>query len=86
MSHPLEKRLQWACRRGMLELDLVLLAFFDEQFHRLTADEQILFEALLGEADQDLYAWLLAFKPCPQERFHPLLLKIRTHAECHLAT
>lgn len=85
MSHSLAKRLQWACRRGMLELDLVLLAFFDEQFQHLTAAEQTVFEDLLGEADQDLYAWLLAFKPCPQQRFHPLLLKIRAHAECHLA-
>lgn len=78
-------RLKWACRRGMLELDLVLLAFFDEQFSCLSMEEQSVFEDFLAEADQDLYAWLLAFKPCPQQRFHPLLVKIRHHAERHLA-
>ncbi len=79
------KRLRWACRRGMLELDLVLLPFCDEAFSHLSKPEQKLFEDLLVEADQDLYAWLLAFQPCEDARFHPLLLKIRAHAERHLA-
>lgn len=84
MSHSSDNRLKWACRRGMLELDLVLLPFFDERFPHLNTAEQHLFEELLGEADQDLYAWLLAYKPCHQERFISLLSQIRTHAERHL--
>jgi antitoxin CptB len=33
-------RLRWRSRRGMLELDLLLLPFFDEVFEELESDEQ----------------------------------------------
>jgi antitoxin CptB len=84
MSEPLispAARLKWACRRGMLELDLILLPFFETQFANLSLAEQGDFEALLGSFDQDLYAWLLNFQPCHEERYHPILLKIRTYVQ-----
>lgn len=77
-------RLKWACRRGMLELDLVLLPFFNSEFGQLTQSEQIDFEALLACQDQDLYAWILNFQPCLEPRFHPMLSKIRAHVERQL--
>ncbi|MHA7840599.1 MAG: FAD assembly factor SdhE [Gammaproteobacteria bacterium] len=55
--HP--KRIRWACRRGMLELDVLLLPFFEKSFASLTVTEQAGFVALLSESDQDLYNWLL---------------------------
>lgn len=50
-------RLRWRCRRGMLELDLLLLPFFDEVFSELTADEQAVFVRLLEQDDPDLLQW-----------------------------
>lgn len=51
-------RLRWKCRRGLLELDLVLQRFLLMQYPSLPADEQLAFENLLEAADQDLYEWV----------------------------
>jgi antitoxin CptB len=55
-------RLRWQCRRGMLELDLLLLPFFDRHYLRLNKAEQALFEQLLNYQDPDLYQILLKQK------------------------
>ncbi len=52
-------QIRWQCRRGMLELDLILLKFFDGYFEELTNADQQLFIQLLQEADQTLYGWLM---------------------------
>jgi antitoxin CptB len=52
------KRLQWQCRRGMLELDLFLQRFLQERYSSLNGKEQIIFERLLENNDQDLFVWL----------------------------
>ena len=33
-------RLKWACRRGMLELDVLLQPFVEEAFHDLSDQDQ----------------------------------------------
>lgn len=53
------QRLRWQCRRGMLELDLVLQAFLDKNYLNLTPGDQALFEQLLTYSDQELYAYLI---------------------------
>ena len=50
-------RLRWRARRGMLELDLLLLPFFDEVFHSLPGPEQEVFIRLLEQEDPDLLQW-----------------------------
>lgn len=72
-------KLRWACRRGMLELDLLLLPYFEHNFDQLSLSDQTLFKTLLSEADQDLYAWILNFQACPHENFHQLLMNIRSY-------
>ncbi len=52
-------RLRWQCRRGMLELDLLLLPFFDKYYLDLSPSGQTLFEQLLSYQDQDLYQILV---------------------------
>ena len=51
------KRLRWRSRRGMLELDLLLLPFFDEVFPELTGSQQHTFVKLLDQDDPDLWSW-----------------------------
>lgn len=55
-------RLRWQCRRGMLELDLLLLPFFDRHYLCLNEAERALFEQLLNYQDPDLYQILLRQK------------------------
>ncbi len=52
-------RLRWACRRGMLELDLVLLPFLENSFDSLSEEHKALFEKLLECEDQDMFGWFL---------------------------
>ncbi len=52
-------RLRWASRRGMLELDLILLPFLENVLPGLDSEKQGLFEKLLRCEDQDMYAWFL---------------------------
>ena len=47
-------RIRWHCRRGMLELDLVLNAFVERTFGRLDAGQIDAFRNLLEYPDQEL--------------------------------
>lgn len=67
----------WGCRRGMLELDVMLQRFCNEVFEQLSAEQQQLFIALLEEADQDLHRWLVGAKLCEKPKFQDMLLVIR---------
>jgi len=51
-------RLRWACRRGMLELDVLLNKFLEGAYLQLTNTDQATFMALLECSDQDLFLWL----------------------------
>lgn len=63
------KRLRWACKRGMLELDLLLGPFFDNHYLSLSEEEQYQFKNLLTVDDPSLYAWLIEYErtPIPNE-------------------
>ncbi len=50
-------RLRWRSRRGMLELDLLLLPFFDEVYRDLEPTDQATFQRLLEQDDPDLWLW-----------------------------
>lgn len=52
-------QLYWQSRRGMWELDLILVPFLQEGFKNLNPREQKLYIKMLSEEDQDLFAWLV---------------------------
>jgi antitoxin CptB len=52
-------RILWQCRRGMLELDILLLSFCNHCYESLTSKQKELFDQLLQCSDQELYDWLL---------------------------
>lgn len=59
MTEPARRaRIRWRCRRGLLELDLILLGFFDRYYTGLTSAEQGAFEELLSVPDNTLLAYL----------------------------
>ena len=47
-------RLRWSCRRGLLELDLVLQRFLNEEYPSLGAEQRETFNRLLRLQDNDL--------------------------------
>lgn len=70
-------RLRWAARRGMLELDLLLNGFLDRGYARLTAEQQAIFQRLLGCEDQDLFAWLLGHAQSPDPDLQAMVRLVR---------
>ncbi len=52
-------RLQWQCRRGMLELDWLLQDFMQQGFDQLSDAEQATFERLLTYPDQTLWDYFM---------------------------
>ena len=76
MGHT-QNRLRWRCRRGLLELDLWLQHFAETELERLTPEECIALESLLGESDADLMAWLEGRQDVPWVHV-PMIERIRS--------
>ncbi len=52
-------RLRWQCRRGMRELDELLLKYLEERYPLADDDEKAAFQAVLALADPELNGYLL---------------------------
>jgi len=50
---------RWQCRRGMLELDILLNNFVDKKVKKLSSEQKQSFEMLLSYPDQTLLDLLL---------------------------
>ena len=59
------RRLAWRCRRGMLELDIVLQRFVAQHFDELTVAELSAFDAMLALPDNDFWALLSSDNAAP---------------------
>lgn len=80
-SLALRKRLHWHSRRGMWELDLLLIPFLEHCYDHLSAQDQTAYRALIEAEDQDLFAWLLR-REVPQDPAHQRIVTlIQAHAE-----
>lgn len=78
MENSIPSKLLWRCRRGMKELDLLLIPFAQNCYSDLSVPEQGVFDELLGEPDPVLYAWLLGYLE-PQNEFCALIEKIKKY-------
>ncbi|MEO8164129.1 MAG: succinate dehydrogenase assembly factor 2 [Betaproteobacteria bacterium] len=47
-------RIRWQCRRGLLELDLILAKFLEHHLENLTPVQRAAFKRLLDYPDNDL--------------------------------
>jgi antitoxin CptB len=56
-------RLRWRCRRGMHELDTLLMRFVDTQYACASASEQAAFRWLLSLSDPEILGLLTARIP-----------------------
>ncbi|MCC5856409.1 MAG: succinate dehydrogenase assembly factor 2 [Idiomarina sp.] len=60
-----KRRLRWACRRGMLELDVLFAPFVDQAYDELSEDQKAIFRRLITCDDPDLFAWFMGHQQCP---------------------
>lgn len=70
-------KLSWRCRRGTLELDVLLQNYLDNGYHHADASEQAQFLDLLALEDDRLQAYLLEDKCPPNEPLSVLIKKVR---------
>lgn len=71
-------RLRWRCRRGMLELDALLLAFLEVGYALLDEPDRLAFSRLLDREDIELYDWLTGQQAPPVE-LQALVDRMRTY-------
>ena len=64
---PSTNQLRWACRRGLLELDLLLNTYMDKVYDQLTDVEKRQFISLLDMQDQEMYE-MLTGKTSPNDK------------------
>ena len=73
-------RVLWACRRGMLELDLLLGRYAREVYLELEESKQNQFDLLLKQEDQQLFDWFMGKKE-PKVEFVNLIQEIQHYAQ-----
>ncbi len=77
-SGSLSVNYKWQCRRGMLELDLLLNNFVDKKVKNLSAEQEQTFELLLSYPDQTLLDLLLGNSVSSDVAISHLVQQIQT--------
>ena len=70
------RRIRWRCRRGLLELDCVLLQFYEQHFDTLDHESRRAFIRLLNQPDNDILAWLQKRESPPENDLKLIVDKI----------
>ena len=72
-------RLIWRCRRGIREMDILLLDYLETHYDTATIENQNTFVELLEENDLDILSWIME-KTSPDEKYIKLIKFIRESA------
>ena len=79
-TRPSGARLRWQCRRGMLELDELLLGYLEHGYPTAPAVDQKTFHNLLALSDQELFDLFFGDKNSPDPQLINVIAKIRRAA------
>ena len=77
LNDRMHDRLRWRCRRGMLELDLVLNAFLNRHLEELDPSGIEAFKRLLARPDPDLFDLVMGREEPENIGEEEVLAKIR---------
>jgi antitoxin CptB len=67
------ERARWRCRRGLLELDILLGRFMDAHYATLGENELQQFEILLSLPDNDLWDMIMQKQQAKDQSLQPVL-------------
>lgn len=73
-------RVRWACRRGMLELDVLFQPFVENIYQDLSDVDKASFIRLLECEDPELFAWFMGHEACPDAELARMVVKVRGRA------
>ncbi len=79
MPKPIDNRLAWRCRRGLLELDLWLGGFLRAHRATLIVQELIAFERLLERPDMEILEYLQGKPPENDQVMADLIKRIQVY-------
>jgi len=71
------ERLRWRCRRGLLELDIVLGRFVDRDYAGLDGAQKVVFNGLLDLPDTELWDMIAGRKEALQADQQAILERLR---------
>ncbi len=71
-------RLRWKCRRGTLELDLVLNRFLEQDYSALDCTSQQAFDVLLESGDEELWSLITDEKTGATPALQTVIDRLRT--------
>lgn len=80
MPESVDSRLRWRCRRGMLELDILLNEFINKQYSDLNLQQKTTFDQLLDYPDQLLFDLFLGHMESSDNSVADLVKTIRQSA------
>ncbi len=80
MPDTVDSALRWRCRRGMLELDILLNQFVDTRYCQLTAQQKNTLDQFLDYPDQLLFDLLLGHMESSDSQVSDLVQTIRQSA------
>lgn len=72
-------KFSWRCRRGMLELDLILQRFIANKIDDLTQEQLNCFELLLNSTDPELLSWFMGDEEPQQSELKEIVTIIRNN-------
>ena len=72
----LEKKILWQCRRGLWELDAILIPFVEKHLSNLTAEEIKKFQQFLSYEDIEIFDILVNKKELVESNLIPIVAKI----------
>ena len=70
-------RIKWACRRGMLELDVLFQPFVEERYEGLSYEDKQIFARLLACEDPELFAWFMGHEQCQDPELANMVITVR---------
>ena len=70
---PEVRRLRWRCRRGMRELDQLMLRYLDRRWPDADDAERIVFLRLLDCEDDKLWQWFMSRERPADPELHALV-------------
>lgn len=73
------RRIWWRSRRGLRELDLLLLPFVEDAFQDLDVNEQQIYLRLLDNEDPELLAWFTDRAAPLDPELAAMIARIKTH-------
>lgn len=75
-EHQIKRLRMRSMRRGIKEMDLILIRFSDAQLEGMTDAQLDVYDAMLNENDHDLYGWITGFL-VPKQQFAHLIEEIK---------